>query len=352
MIHSNRWDGGAGDRVRRLREHVQTLATQPRNRSLPGSLEAARAYVTENLTGSGWQVDAMPFRTWRGLALDRNEGSVRDVFWPPSYAGVLEGVNLVATATGRAFEAGDLLLIAHLDSVATSPGADDNASGVAIMLEVAAALGTEERPGVGIALVDLEEMATLGSQQLARTLPRPGAVLCLESLGFFSDEPGSQSLPGALARAYPHTAAAVRRRDFRGDFILSVHRGRSLQLHRELSRHLDEAGVPVVGLLDHRWEGCGQAGRGNGLARLLSPTAMHLDRSDHAPFWRRGVPAVMLTGTATLRNHEYHRTGDTAERLDYERMARICAAVTRLAQRSDGSHGNDPEQPVGHPSVT
>lgn len=56
------------------------------------------------------------------------------------------------------------------------------------------------------------------------------------------------------------------------------------------------------------------------------------------------MPALMLTGTATLRNHEYHRTGDTAERLDYERMARISAAVTRLVQRSDGSHVNGPGQ--------
>ena len=96
----------------------------------------------------------------------------------------------------------------------------------------------------------------------------------------------------------------------------------------------------MVGLRDHRWEGFGQAGRGNGLARLLSPTAMHLDRSDHAPFWRKGVPAVMLTDTATLRNHEYHRAGDTAEKLNYQQMDRICAAIIRVVQAQKETWAN------------
>ncbi|WP_158282891.1 M28 family metallopeptidase [Nocardioides silvaticus] len=104
----------------------------------------------------------------------------------------LEGVNLLATPPGHpGHQAGDVLLMAHLDTVRCSTGADDNASGVAVTLEVARQLrGRDHR--VVIALVDLEELWHLGSRELARTVPPPGLVVCLDAVGFFDERRAAQ----------------------------------------------------------------------------------------------------------------------------------------------------------------
>lgn len=76
-------------------------------------------------------------------------------------------------------------------------------------------------------------------------------------------------------------------------------------------------------LRDRRWDG-----RGQGLTRYLSPLLIDLDRSDHAPFWRRGIPAVLMTATATMRSPNYHRATDTPDTVDYNRLGRVAASLT------------------------
>ncbi|WP_336624005.1 M28 family peptidase [Nocardioides sp.] len=103
--------------------------------------------------------------------------------WPCAGCPTSRASTLLATPPGHpgGHQAGDVLLMAHLDTVRCSTGADDNASGVAVTLEVARQLrGRDHR--VVIALVDLEELWHLGSRELARTLPRPGLVVCLDAV--------------------------------------------------------------------------------------------------------------------------------------------------------------------------
>lgn len=99
--------------------------------------------------------------------------------------------------------------MAHLDKVRSSVGADDNASGIAAVLEVARQLrGREHR--VVVAIVDLEELWCLAARELARTLPWPGLVVCLDAVGFFDDRPLSRRLPAGFGVLFPRPARQLR----------------------------------------------------------------------------------------------------------------------------------------------
>jgi hypothetical protein len=234
----------------------------------------------------------------------------------------LEGVNLIAMPAGRRdHRAGDVLLVAHLDTVRCSAGADDNASGVAVVLEVARQLQGQDH-GVVIALVDLEELWHLGARELARTLPRPGLVVCLDAVGFFTEQPGTQRLPAGLGLRFPTLARQLRENERRGNFLLAVHRRSSAVFVSDWMSSAAAVGLPAARLQDPRWNG-----RGQRITHWVNPLLMDLDRSDHEPFWRRGIPAVLLTGTATLRSPHYHRDTDTPDTLDYSRLAQVADSL-------------------------
>ena len=206
----------------RLRRDVDALCPTPRHRDVPGSLQAARAHCREQLEEAGWTAEERVFRP-------RPAPRLSDAGHPVSplamrWTSDLEGVNLLATPPGHpGHRAGDVLLMAHLDTVRCSTGADDNASGVAVTLEVARQLrGRDHR--VVIALVDLEELWHLGSRELARTLPRPGLVVCLDAVGFFDERPRTQRLPAGLGLRFPALARQLRMNEHRGNFLLAVHR--------------------------------------------------------------------------------------------------------------------------------
>ena len=235
----------------------------------------------------------------------------------------LEGINLVAVPDGRPGpQAGDIVLMAHLDTVRTSVGADDNASGIAAVLEVARQLrGREHR--VVIAIVDLEELWHLGSHELARTLPRPGLVVCLDAVGYFDDRPQSQRLPAGFRLLFPRLARQLRANERRGNFLLAVHRRSSAAFATSWGQAAAAAGLRAALLRDPRWNG-----RGQRATHWVNPLLMDLDRSDHEPFWRRRIPAVLLTGTATLRSLHYHRSTDTPDTLDYARLAQVADSLS------------------------
>jgi putative transposase len=211
----------------------------------------------------------------------------------------------------------------HLVGSMGRVGADDNASGVAVTLEVARQLrGRDHR--VVIALVDLEELWHLGSRELARTLPRPGLVVCLDAVGFFDERPWTQRLPAGLGLRFPALARQLRMNEHRGNFLLAVHRRSSAAFTTCWARAATAAGLPAAQLRDPRWNG-----RGQRITHWVNPLLMDLDRSGHEPFWRRGIPAVLLTGTATLRSPHYHRDSDTPDTLDYARLAQVGLAERR-----------------------
>lgn len=204
-----------------------------------------------------------------------------------------------------------ILIGAHYDSVAGTPGADDNASAVAVLLAVAQAIGP--RADVLCVAFNGEECGLIGSSEFADQMTKEMKVLkqvhVLEMVGYRDRRPHSQKNPVPLVQA-PTT----------GDFLGIVANQGTLVDHI-----IEKAGsitVPVVGLA---------IPNGMPLAAIkqISP---HLLRSDHAPFWERNIHAVMWTDTSEFRNPHYHQLTDTPDTLDYDFMGAIGALLASVAR--------------------
>jgi Zn-dependent M28 family amino/carboxypeptidase len=232
------------------------------------------------------------------------------------YAVEIEGELRNVIAAPRGAGDGPLILVgAHYDSVPATPGADDNASGVAAMLACARALALlDPALPVGFVAWNGEEDGLLGSVEFVARRKDPGgapitAVHVLEMVGYASHEPGSQRMPVPV-RGAPDV----------GDFIGLLTNQRSNHLV-ELAATQAEALVPelpVVGLKVYL-----------GLEGWLPV----LHRSDHSPFWNAGIPAMLWTDTAEFRNPNYHRPTDTPDTLDYRFMRRVTQLVTATVAR-------------------
>jgi Zn-dependent M28 family amino/carboxypeptidase len=202
-----------------------------------------------------------------------------------------------------------VILGAHFDSVRGTPGADDNASGVAVLLEAARQLA---RVSVGSQVLfcafNLEELNMIGSGYFAKKLKSAGAkvaaMISLEMVGYTDSRPGSQKYPLGLKAFYPD----------RGNFIGVIGNWRSASLLRRFARQMRQ----VRGLSVETLSVPGNGG--------LIP-AVRL--SDHSPFWDAGYPALMVTDTSFFRNPNYHGSTDTLETLNFDFMAKVCEGVIR-----------------------
>jgi hypothetical protein len=319
----------------RLRTHVEAIA-RPRNRlNAAAEMERAEAYAAGALAHAGWEVERRPFTVTDALGVPdhRVDGEVH----PRVHYERLEGANLLARKRGAA--PGRAILVgAHLDTVRGSPGADDNGSGVAAVLELARVLAPLSfRRDVLLAIFDMEEIGCFGSRALAQELRargEPAAAIVLESVGFVDRRPGSQTVPPRMGAVYRGQVRRIEQRERRGDWSLVVFRRTSVALARMLGEALahlegrpavvltrDPLDLPLLGTL---------------LERLGLWTA-EFGRSDHAEFWAEGVPAVQLTDTANFRNPNYHEPGDLPETLDYERLAAVVAATALTVSRVAGA---------------
>jgi Zn-dependent M28 family amino/carboxypeptidase len=223
--------------------------------------------------------------------------------------------NVIATRRGLGRLDERIAVLAHYDTVAGSPGADDNASGVAVLLEMATMLAQLrfERT-IHFICVSLEENAlagdhgsgTRGSRALAAYARENGwniaGVVVLESVAYAGDS-AVQTIPPGVPVPVPET----------GDFIALVGNERSKDLVEGFSRAIERQRIdlPHIALTVP----------GNGEA--LPDTR----RSDHAPFWDEGYSAVMVTDTTNFRNPHYHRPSDTLETLNLEFAAKVCSAT-------------------------
>ena len=203
---------------------------------------------------------------------------------------------------------------AHYDSVAGARGADDNASGAAGVLELARVLqGSVHRKAIRLVLFVNEEppffqTESMGSLVYARQLKSEhvsvSAMISLEMLGFYSDVPGSQKYPALLGLFYPD----------RGNFIAFVGNPESRSLVRQSVRKFRETTkFPSEGIAaPAEWPGVGW--------------------SDHWSFWQEHYPAIMITDTALFRYPYYHTPFDKANRVDFEKMARVVEGVRRVVE--------------------
>lgn len=280
---------------RRLEHHVRRLEGPRHPVTAPERHASAARYVKRNLEAVGCDVWEHRFR--HGGRTHRN----------------------VAGRLGRASPGATPILVgAHYDTVTGTPGADDNASGVATLLEVARLLREGDRDqAVELVAFDLEEPQgstyRVGSRAWVERTGEEGrgcfAALILEMVGYTDARPGSQDVPLLLR---------WKRIPRRGSFLAAVGDRKSRRLLRGFEKSARRR-VPELELVTS-WIP---------LRGWIVPQSR---LSDNASFWDAGIPALMLTDTAFLRNPHYHGPGDGAGTLDYEFMARVVAAVTAAVE--------------------
>jgi Zn-dependent M28 family amino/carboxypeptidase len=278
--------------VDRLTQHVDRLAglIGPRHLGKPAALAAAATFVARELAEAGYDVEQEAYQA-RGHSV----------------------ANLIAELPGGTKKNEVVIVGAHYDTVESTPGADDNASAVSVMIEVARMM-RPLKPArtvrfVGFACEEPPHFLTgdMGSQVHARACrvrgERVRGMLCLEMVGYYSAEPGSQrvpeSIPRVLHKAFPR----------RGNFLAAVGNLRSLRLLWRFRRGFKRAvRFPLFSI-------------------ALPEKIAEIRLSDNSSFWDQGYPALMLTDTSFLRNPHYHLPSDTPQTLDYGRMAQVTRGI-------------------------
>jgi len=267
-----------------LRRHVSAVASREHNLFKPAALEASARHIEKELAGYGYQVETQPY--------DTSAGRSRNI-----------------EAALRGAGEGTLVVGAHYDSVMGSPGANDNGSGVAAALELARLLtGTPQRLTLRFVWFVNEEPPfyrgdDMGSRRYVQLVRQRGesiaGMFSLETIGYYSDERGSQRYPPPLGLLYPDT----------GNFLGFVSNFASRALLRDaIGAFRRHARFPSEGVA----------------APAFIPG---IDWSDHASFWEAGYPALMITDTAPYRYPHYHTSSDTPEKVDYERLARVVTGL-------------------------
>jgi Zn-dependent M28 family amino/carboxypeptidase len=275
----------------RLREHVVTLAQRigERNTDHYHALQQAQEYVTAQFHSLGLPTRQVSYRV-----------------------GSQDLANVEAELKGVSRPQEIVLVGAHYDSVAGSPGANDNGSGVAALLELArlfkdsrhrrtlrfVAFVNEEPPffhGGSMGSVVYAQRARQHREQIV-------AMLSLETIGYYSDTPKSQRYPAALASLFPDT----------GNFIGFVGDLASVSLvRRVIGSFRGSTRFPSQGVAAPGWiPGVGW--------------------SDQWAFWQQGYRGVMITDTAPFRYPYYHQSSDTPDKIDYDRMARVVSGVRHV----------------------
>ena len=205
-----------------------------------------------------------------------------------------------------------ILIAAHYDGVPGTPGADDNATGVAVLLELARKFAAEPvKYPLRLVAFDMEEYGLLGSAEYAALLHEQRQplrlMISLEMLGYRDFTPNSQRYPSPLERFYPN----------QGNFIALIGNLRTIGDLIRMSRNIRQVGVPS------QWLPVPNRG-------LIVPQTR---LSDHASFWDLGYPAMMVTDTAFLRNPHYHKSSDAIATLDLDFLTGVCEGLEVAIRR-------------------
>jgi len=285
----------------RLEERVRFLAVDVGPRAFEdfGARARVGAWISQQATDVGLVARAEAYEVSWGLDLES------EIEPPPFYNYII--------SLGGPPDAPLLIVSAHFDTVPGSPGADDDATGVAALLELAGRFArtplTAGKYRVELCFFDGEEAGKLrmGSRAYANHLNDLGAsvagAISLEMLGTYTEEPDTQTFPSRmLTPFYPDT----------GNFLAFVGSESSGEIIRStLGAFRKVAKFPSEG--------------------FVAPDSMpDVGRSDHASFWAHGWPGLMITDTANFRNMHYHKKTDTPDRVDFLRLARVTNGLEKM----------------------
>ena len=293
-----------------LKSHVTFLASDVRGRNhhLNNSLAPSKNYIIDQFRSYGYHVSLQEYKAFpksdsnmdMELTDEKNQGE--------TYA------NIEVELPGKDKPAEIIIVGAHYDSLAGSPGANDNASGVAGVLEIARRLygQSNSRTIRFIAFVNEEppffQRQSMGSLVYANRSAAKGeniiGMIALETIGYFSEMPGSQHYPAPLSFFYPN----------KGHFIGFVGNLTSRQLLRKsLAIFRTDAMIPSEGV-------------------VLPAIIPGVGWSDHWSFWKNDYPAIMITDTAPYRYPHYHTEQDTPDKINFEKMTRVILGVQNLVK--------------------
>ena len=274
-----------------LKKHVYMLAEQIGERNIwhYNKLNDSAGYIETTLAGLGYDVAKQEYKVENKILK-----------------------NIEAELIGISKPEEIIIVGAHYDSVIGSPGANDNGSGVAAVLEIARLLSKEKLPRTlrMVAFVNEEppffQTQKMGSRIYAARSRKRGekviAMFSLETIGYYSDAPGSQHYPFPFGSFYPDT----------GNFIGFVGNISSRKLvQKALSSFRKNTPFPSEGLAAPGW-------------------FMGIGWSDHWSFWKEGYHAIMVTDTALFRYKQYHTMDDTPDKIDYDRTARVVEGISRV----------------------
>jgi hypothetical protein len=281
-----------------LKRHIEAVASREHNVAHYDELEKSARYIETTLGSYGYTVNRQDFDADDFRSGTRSVRNIEAVIEPRD--------------GGPATET--LVVGAHYDSAIGAPGANDNGSGVAAVIELARLLGDlagKARRRIRLVLFVNEEMPyfrtqEMGSWQYAAALAarneRVVAMYSLETIGWYASEPGSQRYPFPFGLLFPD----------RGDFLAFVGMldARPL-LWASIGSFRSHTAFPTIG----------------GVAPAFIPG---IDFSDHWAFAQHGFPAIMLTDTAPYRYPHYHTFRDTPDKVDADKLARVVKGIERM----------------------
>jgi Zn-dependent M28 family amino/carboxypeptidase len=289
------------DLAQRLRQHVTEIGTQERNVQHYAQLEEAAQHIDKTLRDLGYAV--------RQQVISTEAGPVRNL-----EVSITEEPAASARSTRKSRPL--IVIGAHYDSAIGSPGANDNATGTAAVIELARMLKQATLPDdreIRLVLFVNEEAPYFKSERMgswvhAQALRERGkevdAMLSLETLGYYSDEPKSQQYPPPLDRHYPDTGNFIA---FVGDI------GSRTLVERAIASFRQHTRFPSEGL-------------------AAPPSFSEIYRSDHWAYRQFDYPAIMITDTAPYRYPHYHTSDDTPDKVDFDRLARVVEGIRRVIE--------------------
>jgi len=259
-----------------------------------------------------------------------------------------ESKNVIGRKAGHTDEGATYMISAHYDTVDESPGADDNGSGVCGLMAALEILKDYEfEKSILIAAWDNEEDGLIGSTAFVNThikaYEKIEGLVNLEMIGYYSEEPNSQSFPSGFELLFADQSAEINANENKGDFIINVANTPSVDLMNAFNSAALTY-VPDLKVIALESPGTGSA-------------IPDLRRSDHAAFWQKGYPALMITDGANFRNPFYHSPEDKSEHLNFDFMSQVVkTTLATLADKAgivslgfaEGNFGNKVSVPSLH----